>query len=61
MEVGVGGGEGVGREAGEGEGVGGEVKGGRLFGEVVRLMLATWMVFYCPYACHACCCAHPSC
>ena len=39
----VGGVEGVERRAGEVEGVGGEVKGGRLFGEGVLLMLATWM------------------
>ena len=33
-------------EAGEVEGVGGEVKGGRLVGEGVPLMLATWMRFW---------------
>ena len=33
-------------EAGEAEGVGGEVKGGRLVGEGVPLMLATWMRFW---------------
>jgi len=38
--VGVGGEEGVGMEAGEVEGDGGEVKGGRLAGEGVPLMLA---------------------
>jgi len=32
-------------EAGEVEGFGGEVKGGRLAGEGVPLMLATWMRF----------------
>jgi len=40
-------------------------KGGRLFGQGVPLMLATWMRFSkvgcCPDACHACCCAHPCC
>jgi len=38
--------EGVGREEGEVEGVGWKVKGERLFGEGVRLMLATWMRFW---------------
>ena len=33
-------------EMGEVEGVGGEVKGGRLVGEGVLLMLATWMHFW---------------
>jgi hypothetical protein len=33
-------------EAREVEGVGGEVKGGRLVGEGVPLMLATWMRFW---------------
>ena len=38
----------VGMEAGEVEGGGGdsEVKGGRLVGEGVPLMLATWMCFW---------------
>ena len=34
------------REAGEVKGVGGEVKGGRLFGQGVSLMLAAWMRFW---------------
>ena len=46
MRAGVGGEEEVEMEAGEVEGVGGEVKGGRLVGEEVPLMLATWMRFW---------------
>ena len=42
----MGGKEGVGMEAGEVEGAGGEVKGGRLAGEGVPWMLATWMRFW---------------
>ena len=34
------------RHCGEVEGIGGEVKGGRLVGEGVPLMLATWMRFW---------------
>ena len=45
MLAGVGGEEGVGMEAGEVGGVGGEGNGGRLVGDGVPFMLATWMHF----------------
>ena len=60
MGTGVGGEEEVGIEAGEVDGVGGEVKGGRLVGEGVLLMLATWMRFWLLPSCVSCVLLCPS-